>query len=118
MHFKKYFFSYIIGILFILFIGSSYLRFIVLQDYLVSYETDCDPETESCFVGCEDDECTQEYYYAVIERKAFEINSICGKDITDCDEAYYCPDDTDIECSINFCDPETDKDGCSNLNNI
>lgn len=118
MHFKKYFFSYILSSLLIFTVIVSCYRFIIISDYIVSYEIDCDPTTESCFVGCEDDECTQEYYYAVMERKAFEINSICGKDIINCDMAYYCPNDTNIECNLTYCNAETDGDSCSDLNNI
>lgn len=117
MYLKRHFFSLFLFLLIVLFLGSSYLRFEVLNDYLVSYETDCDPEIDSCFIGCEDNECSEEYYYANIERRAYEIKSICGEDITECDEAYYCPDDSSIECKITYCNPELD-DECSDLNNI
>lgn len=108
------FFTYFNLILLILVIASSYYRFVVLNDYLVAYEGDCDPEIESCYEYCENGEC---YYYSIIERQAAEINQLCGSDPTACDEAYECQPDVD-SCTIYFCDPEADnEENCvGNLN--
>jgi hypothetical protein len=59
---RQHFFSVILVILLAFVTLVSYARFFVLDDYIVMYEGDCDPYTESCFIGCEDDECTEEYY--------------------------------------------------------
>lgn len=112
MHLKNNFLIYSILVLTIIAASASYYRFMVLGDYIVSYEGPCDPETESCYVDCEDEECTTEYYYTVIERNAAEIFEKCGEDITDCDAAYECQSDA-AECSITYCDPEYDgEDVC------
>lgn len=122
-HFKKYLLIYTIVPLLVLLTISSYYRFIVTNDYLVSYEGMCDPINENCFVDCEDEECTSEYYYTVVTRHATEIDNLCGDDITDCEAANIClPGST--ECSITHCDLEVDGDSCeffdktSDLNNI
>lgn len=93
-------------------------RFILKSDYVVSYEGVCDPSFESCFVGCEDDECTQEYYYTEVQKYAPDLYRECGKDITDCDVANIClPEDKD--CSVTYCDPETNEDGtCSEPSDV
>jgi|GEM_PF-370942 len=108
-------FLYTLTPLIILFIGALYVRFMVLQDYMVAYESECDPYTQVCFIGCEDDECTSEYYYSQMEKYAPNIFGQCGEDITDCDKAYICLPEDGEGCSVTFCDPEIDGDSCENL---
>lgn len=99
-------------------VAASYVRFMVLNDYYVAYEVECDPHTQSCYVGCEDDACTEEYYYAIIERHAPEIMELCGESVLDCEAAYVCPVGEE-ECSLSFCEPEIDgEDACENLSVI
>lgn len=81
----------------------SFYRFIVVADYTVEYEGECDPVTERCFVGCEDELCTEEYYYSVIERHATELRAQCGPDISECELAQSCPAG-EAGCSIRYCD--------------
>ena len=107
---KRHFFSITIIILFALMAATSFFRFVVNTDYYVSYEGDCDPAFESCYIGCEDDECTEEYYYSYMERHAAELSTICGNDISECDEAYYCPEDESVYCEITFCEPAEDEE--------
>jgi len=95
--------------------SASYYRFVVLDDYLVSYEGECDPYTQVCFVGCEDDECTSEYYYSLMEKYAPNVFEQCGKDITDCENAYVCLPEDGEKCAITFCDPESGADACEEL---
>ncbi|MFT5849491.1 MAG: hypothetical protein ACI9H6_000300 [Patiriisocius sp.] len=111
-HFTKYFLVYAVVPLLLFVVTASYYRFIVINDYVVSYEGDCDPTAESCFIGCEDDECTEEYFYSVVERHASEIKEICGVDITDCDDSYECPAEG-TKCFISYCDDSEDE--CSNI---
>jgi len=113
-HLKRNFFGYTILTLTILAVAASYYRFMVLQDYLVSYEGDCDPYTESCYVYCEDEECSEPFYYSIIERNAAEIYARCGADVTTCDAAYACQPDVDV-CTITFCNGATDGDECETL---
>lgn len=95
--------------------SASYYRFMMLQDYLVAYEGECDPYTQVCFAGCEDDECTSEYYYSQIEKYAPNVFEQCGKDITDCESAFTCIPDDGEKCSITFCSPDIDGDICEEL---
>ena len=118
MHFKKYILLYTVVPLIVLLTASAYYRFFVLQNYLVSYERECDPYTESCFIYCEDGdvECTEPFYYSIIEREAFEISNLCiSGDVTECEEANTCLAATS-SCSVIYCDIESDTDSCENLN--
>ncbi len=100
-------------ILLVLLIGSSYVRFMVNYDYLISYELECSPETTPCFIGCEDEECSEEYYYTKIEKYAADLRRQCGVDITDCENSYYCLAEGDSQCSITYCNPDVDE--CSEI---
>ena len=114
MGFKDNILKCILTPLILLFIGASYVRFVVNHDYMVAYEGTCDEYTENCFIGCEDEECTTEYYYSKMQKYAPDIFAQCGRDITDCESANTCLDG-ERECSIVFCDPELDGDECELL---
>lgn len=116
MHFKKYILVYTIVPLLVITATASFQRFMVDNDYYVSYEGDCDPAKNICYIGCEDDECTEQYFYSLIERNAQELYNACGRDITDCEAAYECPEST--YCKISYCDPTESEDECSNLSDI
>jgi len=90
----------------------SYNRFIVRRDYIVEYEGNCDPTVDVCFIGCEDDECIENYYYFNIQKYAADLYGQCGEDITDCEEANVCLPE-DHNCSITYCDVEVDGDICT-----
>ncbi|PIZ86732.1 hypothetical protein COX93_03360, partial [Candidatus Nomurabacteria bacterium CG_4_10_14_0_2_um_filter_30_12] len=78
---------------------------------MVSYEGVCDPTIEKCFIGCEDDECTKEYYYSEVQKYAPDLYAECGNDITDCESANIClPEDK--ECSVSYCDETIDGSIC------
>ncbi len=98
--------------LLILTISASYYRFVVSLDFLVTYEIDCDPETENCFIGCEDEECTAEYYFSEIERGAQWLETMCGADITNCEIMNSCTD-TEEYCIVTRCDAVDTPDDCS-----
>lgn len=115
LHLKKHFFLYIILVLTVFAVAASFTRFLSQQDYLVSYEGDCDPYTESCYVCGPDDGCDEVFYYSVIERYASEIHALCGPDVTVCDDAYYCGESVE-HCEIFFCDPIIDgEEYCDDL---
>ncbi len=114
MHFRENILIYTIVPLLILLSAASYYRFVIQKDYLVSYEGDCDPYTETCFLYCEDDECTEPFYYSIIERKASEVFALCGTDVTLCDEAYECQENVET-CSVTYCDIEFDGKECEVL---
>lgn len=113
INFRDHIFFYSLVPIIIVVSIVSYYRFMVRQDYIVGYEGVCDPTTEKCFVRCADDACTKDEYYLQAEKYAPDLLKECGPDITDCPDASIClPDDRD--CSITYCDPNTDGDTCSN----
>mgnify|MGYP001194537860 CR=1 FL=1 len=64
----------------VLSILTSFLKFFVFKNYLIKFETGCDPAIESCFVSeCdpeEDEECVpgeEKSYYKLVEKKAFAV---------------------------------------------
>ncbi len=105
-HFRKHFFPYILIIAVIISGGFSYYRFMIKYDYLVGYEGVCDQAVEKCFIGCEDDACTTEYYYTKMQKYEPDLFTECGVDITDCENANVCLLN-DRDCSITFCDEKT-----------
>lgn len=115
LHLRKHFFSITVTTLLSLLIAGSFYRFIILQDYTVAYEGDCDPGSQICFVECETENCDDIYYYSVIERNAAHLYQLCGTDVTACDAAYTCADDS--SCVEHFCDPDIDgAEACSEHN--
>lgn len=101
----------------LLVVAASYVRFFILQDYLIAYEGECDPATQSCYVWCEDTESEESCsYYSVIERKAYEIAKKCDLDLSECDAAYACQEDVAI-CLISYCEPSVDgEESCDTIN--
>lgn len=106
----------------------SYYRFVVNNDYLIGYEGTCDPNTQKCFIGCEDDICTKEYYYSKMTKYGPDLYNECGNDITDCESANICLVN-DRGCSITYCDEKLSGNICTipvdnineqnnNINNI
>ena len=110
MWLRQHFFSLSLVLLLVLTIGASYVRFMVLKDYTVAFEGECDPYYETCFIGCEDDDCTKEYFYSKVERGAQNLEAQCGTDITDCVAAHKCLPQENGNCEIAYCDPIVDGD--------
>lgn len=105
-------------------VGATYYRYMVQKDFLVKYETPCDPSQGTCFVyECdpEIEECTGNLeedttYYSLMYRKAFNIPACDAGVEGDCDSAYICPLE-EAECSVVTCDEETslgEETTCSN----
>jgi hypothetical protein len=115
MKFKENISLYIIVLFTILFLASSFFRFVVTNDYVVAYEISCEPTTNDCFVGCEDEECTAQYYFAEIRKNAGNLQRQCGNDITDCESAHQCLPYEISTCSIIYCDLTTDGEDCETL---
>ena len=93
-------------------VSASYYRYIVTLDFLVTYEIDCNPTEESCFVGCEDDECTTEYYFSEIEREAQWLQMMCGENITDCAIMNTCTE-SENHCVLTTCNAQVTSNNCS-----
>ena len=115
-HFKQHFFLYIILLLTILATAASYYRFMVTYDYAVYDEIECDPYQSSCFIYCEDDECTEPFYYSLLTRRADVLMYTCGYDYPDCDASLGCMPDEE-NCENIFCDPEIDNE-CDTLTEV
>lgn len=111
-HLVDHIFFYFIALAIIASVVVSYFRFMVWHDYLVSYEGNCDPATESCFIGCEDDECNTEYYYTQMQKYAPDLYAECGADITDCEKASICLSE-DRGCLKTYCDIKINEEGCA-----
>lgn len=95
-------------------VGFTYYRYMVQKDFLVKYQTPCEPSEEACFVyECDAtaDECTgnpeeDTTYYSLMYRKAYNIPE-CDTGVEgDCDDAYVCPDGEE-GCSMVTCTEET-----------
>lgn len=111
MHFRDHFLLYTLIPLTILLAVASGYRFMIKYDYDVMYEVECDPATQVCFIGCGNDECTETYYYAEVQKYAADLRAQCGDDITGCEASTQClPGDRN--CSVTYCDPETDGESC------
>lgn len=108
----------------LLFVSASYFRFVLNEDYLVSYEASCDADVSSCFIGCTDETCAETYNYLLIERKASTLNEMCGKSVTDCPLANSCQKSEGTSCEITYCVTSADakcsaeSQGLDNLNTI
>lgn len=113
------------ALLIVLSVSASYYRFMVLHDYVVEAQIDCDPTFESCFVWeCDpsiEGECTgneddDTWYYKYAYRNA--------KNITDCEDGdmtcqFTCTSGGEDECAEVLCTSESivtyDIDGeCTN----
>jgi hypothetical protein len=112
---QKNAFSFCLSVIILLIVIFSYYRFFIIKDYFVKYEGGCDPTTQKCFVGCEDEECLEEYYYSLVQKKVTDLNTQCGEDITDCEFANECLE-SDQNCSITYCEEEKDGPVCDIIN--
>jgi len=104
-----------IGILIAASVALTYWRIVVKRDYIVQAQTDCDPETEKCFVwkcnpnstvegeACTGDPESDIWYYKTIRRNAKNI-PLCDPNNEEC-EALVCAEG-ETDCSEELC---TDK---------
>lgn len=108
------FFLYIIVALVFVAGVFSYYRFLIKQDYVVGYEGVCDLaiNTNKCFVGCNDNACTEKYYYSKMVKYSRDLYRECGEDINDCEAANSCLPD-DLYCSETYCNSEVDGNACA-----
>jgi hypothetical protein len=91
---------------------ASFIRFFVNRDYIVSYEGSCEPQIATCFSGCKNDDCTDTYYFAKVQKYGEDLYTECGDGITSCQQANICLL-TDRECSVTYCDAKIDGDACA-----
>lgn len=117
MQFRKHLLYYTLVPLIILCVGASYVRFFVLHDYLIAYEGQCNPSTNDCFTGCNDESCVDIYFYTKVQKYAPDLMQQCGVDIRDCEFANVCLSQNDRHCSITYCDRTDTNEGCDNIEN-
>ncbi|NQV88000.1 MAG: hypothetical protein HQ402_00400 [Parcubacteria group bacterium] len=91
-------------------IGYTFYRYVIEEDYLITADASCDPETESCFyIPCEDSDCSTNIdYYKVVTKKAFNV-SLCDPADSSCD-ALVCKSG-EIDCTVTYCTPDNISDG-------
>ncbi len=99
----RHFLLCFIYVLVVITIVSSYYRFVVNRDFLVTYEVACDPLTTSCFRGCGDETCVDTYPYALVERPAYLLTNICPNAQADCLISSTCQPQ-EQSCHTIFCD--------------
>lgn len=100
---------YILTPLCVLAAFASLYRFVLVHNYIVEYEGVCDPATGHCFVGCDNDACTEQHFYTKMRKYVPDIYAECGADVTGCAKASVClPGDR--SCSVSYCAPQTVRD--------
>ncbi len=101
-------------------VAATYYRYVIKRDYAVEAQTDCDPETEKCFIWkCDpralegEEKCTgvpdnDIWYYQVVRRNAKNI-PLCDPKDENC-AALTC-EPGEQGCSVEFCTPENVPNG-------
>jgi len=117
---KSKIFFVIIGLLIVGSVAVTYWRYMVRHDYIVQAQTDCDPETENCFIwkcdptstvegeACTGDEEMDIWYYKIIRRNAKNI-PLCDPNDEDC-AALVC-DPGEKDCLEELCSDENVPEG-------
>ncbi len=90
-------------------IVSSYYRFVIIQDYLVTYKVNCDPSSASCYIGCSDETCAEPYPYALVERPAQILSKLCPGGKPECLAANTCSP-REQQCQTHLCDSGAGND--------
>lgn len=86
-------------------VSAKFYKFSVIQDFYVSSELECDPETESCFIwDCDlsDEDCDQAPYKYIWKYATGVTN--CDPRLEDCDELQC---NTNEDCEIIYCSEDT-----------
>ena len=118
---SRWFFGIFFALIF-LSISATFYRVFIARDYLVTVETICSPEAQSCFardvcdtedqVCSEGDTPTETSYYKIVERKAFAFPETCASGSAD---SPLCADMScrpgEAECTETFCSDETVPEG-------
>lgn len=90
----------------------DYRIFFIERDFVVNSTTECNPQTESCFVLCDGGEC-ETNYYAKITKRAYNI-PICNEAVENCNPLI-CEQD-EVGCEIVYCSESSvqDNEMCTN----
>ena len=118
---SRWFFGIFFALIF-LSISATFYRVFIARDYLVTVETICSPEAQSCFardvcdtedqVCSEGDTPTETSYYKIVERKAFAFPETCASGSAD---SPLCADMScrpgEASCTETFCSDEAVPEG-------
>jgi len=74
----------------------------IIKNYIVLYQGDCDPAIERCFASCTDGTCQQQQYYMKVQKYVPDVYAECGSDMVGCAKANMCLP-SDMKCSITYC---------------
>jgi hypothetical protein len=94
-------------------VAVSYYKYILLQDFMIYAQVECNPESEECFIfQCspdDDAECSfneeeQFTYYKIIYKPAYDIPS-CNTLNEECEELSC--DTYESKCEVIYCSDET-----------
>lgn len=114
---SNHFFFIMLLVLLLAAVSASYARFLMSYEYLVRYEGPCDPYAQSCFRYCEDEACSEPFYYSTIERSAAVVRQLCGETVLGCTDAETCLAGED-ECRVIYCEQATNGDACETLTEV
>jgi len=92
--------------------GWGYRAFFIERDFVVYSTTACNPQTEICFVWCEDDVCEEDYYKKIV-KNAKNI-PLCYEAVEECEPLACEPEETG--CEIISCSSDSVEEGeeCTN----
>ncbi len=97
-------------------VGLAFFRFIVLSDYTIRSQVDCDPYTEACFIYqcdpaaevCSENPEENISFYKLLDRNARNIPR-CNPSSEGC-EALACPEN-EKGCTVKLCDIVAAEEG-------
>jgi hypothetical protein len=94
----------------------TFCKYIILKDYYIEAEADCDPASQACFVTtcdpaddseCPADEADRTSYTKKVKKKAYLI-PLCDPSDENCDALKCIPGE---DCQETFCNEETVGEG-------
>ena len=114
---KSKFFLALFFVLIAIMVGVTYYKIMVLRDYQIATEVECDPATEKCFIyvcdPAEDDTCSEDpaeqiSYYKIVHKNASNIAQ-CEPAKEECEEPKCEPGE--VECEEILCNEAELKEG-------
>jgi hypothetical protein len=105
----------VLGVFITLSVSATFYKTVILQDFIVYNQIDCDPSSESCFVWvCDpaldgEDACTgnpeeDTWYFKIAYRNAMNVPE-CAPEDGDC-SPFQCPTEGEDGCEEVLCSPE------------
>lgn len=98
---------YIAGVAFVISIGVSFYKYVILKDYQIFVEIPCDPALDNCFVRTEEDGTITNY--RTLSRTASNI-PLCDPNTNETCQALTCKPN-EPKCEITSCSEEELPEG-------